>query len=782
MTDGIQRKYALIINGDPREARHFENVDRAIQALRAEDPGYQISVASTKRPSGSVSEFVAPNSANLRKVISGWKQKMDGDDLLVVYVTGHGKEGKDGEGCAELPEGCLSNKVLAGWLNSVPYGKRFIAMDNCYSGGAVSLFSNEKTIVVTAGSPGDAVSCGNFSPFLWDENAPDLDGDKVVTIAERFRYALQKGQTLDFSNYSSTIRSFSLAGQSAATASFPKEILNISRAEQLKAELKKLKPDQLALVMFGADWCGPCKAYLPTFERLTKEYDGQFRMIHLSRPEDDDRAWPEFGINGVPGLAFMNARGGQLIIPHGLEGQPREFLQKVGMVPLSEEEKIEVLGNLPVIKQLKQDLRIVMKYPPEKAMGELEILEQAPYTLRPTIIEYLQDASKSTSPTIRANAAFGLGKLGGLDVLDGLLALRNDPDPRVRIEVTIAIASIVPPGPGGFASAPSFDFDAYLAREVKQLKRNPDPWLRQRAYDAELARIPELVSSPKGYRFNEKRTPIYLEMFKDPAVEVRLYGVLQALRGILHDSFNRKKEERIPFPEYPMMKKVVGQLRKDPPLVKKLQERLVQEFELFFMGILLDALAESGADADDVAQEWREKLERTRPELVDRLQGYWNWWYAKKKVGHYLGVSANNSIQHDSGLQYQPGVETFYGYRWNNWMEARANASLHWVGLASNDSKKELRAGGLGAFVLHRASPWGNTGIDPFLSLQAGYFRLLKSGSDGLGLAAGPGLQIPLSSRVLLEASILGSLDIPFEGKVRPGLRVPIGIAFDLNQ
>jgi len=782
MTDGIQRKYALIINGDPQEARHFENVERAIKSLRAEDPDYRISVASARKPSASVNEYVSPNSRNLRHIISGLKQKMDEDDLLVVYVTGHGNKGKNDEGCADLPEGCLSNNVLAKWLNAIPYGKRFIAMDNCYSGGAVSLFSNDKTIVVTAGSPGDIVSCGNFSPYLWDENAPDFDGDNVVTIAERYRHALQKGQSLDFSNYSSTIRSFSFSGQSAVKPPFSKEILNIAHSRFLKKELKKLKPDQLALVMFGAEWCDPCKDYLPTFEKLAEEYGGQFRMIHISRPKDDERAWPKFGIPELPGLAFMDARGGQLIVPRDMLKIPRKFLETVGMVPLSEGEKIEIISNLPEMEELKNVLDKMMKNPLSEVISELEKLENMPYAVHPAIRAYLKDALKSTSPKVRANAAFGLGKVGGIDVVHDLLALRTDPDPMVRIEVIIAIASIIPPGPVSFSSAPNFDFDKYLAREVEQLKRHSDPWLKRRAYAAELERIPSLVRTPKGYRLNEKREPVYLEMLTDPAVEVRLDGVLRALRDILDDTINRKKNERIPYPEYPLMKKIVRHLRRDPALVKELKTAFVDNFDPHFLPLISKALLGAGADPDDVANEWREKIGRTKPEYVDMMTSYWDHWYAMNKKGSYLGASASNSIQYDSGFQYQPGVEAFYGYRWNAIMEARASASFNWVKSAPNDSKSDQRAAGSGALVLHHASPWGNTGIDPFLSLQAGYFRFLGAGDDGIGLAAGPGLQIPLSRRVILETSVQGSLDIPFEGKIRPGLRIPIGLAFDLNQ
>ena len=103
MGDGVQKKYAFILNGDT-EQRHLSNVNHAIEALKSEDPSYEISVASTTPPAGPVAQFEKSDETGLKKIITGLASQIDDDDLLVVYVTGHGDKGKQNEGCVVLQD------------------------------------------------------------------------------------------------------------------------------------------------------------------------------------------------------------------------------------------------------------------------------------------------------------------------------------------------------------------------------------------------------------------------------------------------------------------------------------------------------------------------------------------------------------------------------------------------------------------------------------------------------------------------------------------------------
>jgi len=124
MGDGIQNKYALIINGDT-EPRHLQNVERAIQALRSE-ASYQIAVASPTKPQGAVEHFVPPDPKDLEFLIQGMKSRIDNDDLLVVYVTGYGGRGVKGTSGDILQFGAMQfggltigNELILTRLNTV---------------------------------------------------------------------------------------------------------------------------------------------------------------------------------------------------------------------------------------------------------------------------------------------------------------------------------------------------------------------------------------------------------------------------------------------------------------------------------------------------------------------------------------------------------------------------------------------------------------------------------------------------------------------------------------
>ena len=50
-------------------------------------------------------------------------------------------------------------------------------------------------------------------------------------------------------------------------------------------ETEVLKTDQLVLVDFYADWCGPCKMLAPTIEVVAEEYNGIVKVGKLNVDE-----------------------------------------------------------------------------------------------------------------------------------------------------------------------------------------------------------------------------------------------------------------------------------------------------------------------------------------------------------------------------------------------------------------------------------------------------------------------------------------------------------------
>lgn len=62
----------------------------------------------------------------------------------------------------------------------------------------------------------------------------------------------------------------------------------------------------MKVIKFSASWCGPCRAYRPTFEKVSKmdEFsDIEFKEYDVD--EEEDLAI-KYGIRGVPATIFVN--------------------------------------------------------------------------------------------------------------------------------------------------------------------------------------------------------------------------------------------------------------------------------------------------------------------------------------------------------------------------------------------------------------------------------------------------------------------------------------------
>mgnify|MGYP002732244076 CR=1 FL=1 len=78
-------------------------------------------------------------------------------------------------------------------------------------------------------------------------------------------------------------------------------MLELTR-ENFKTEVDEA--EQPVLVEFYADWCGPCKAFLPTLEELAAQYGERckFGRVNIDRQESLSE---QFDIMSVPTLILM---------------------------------------------------------------------------------------------------------------------------------------------------------------------------------------------------------------------------------------------------------------------------------------------------------------------------------------------------------------------------------------------------------------------------------------------------------------------------------------------
>lgn len=89
------------------------------------------------------------------------------------------------------------------------------------------------------------------------------------------------------------------------------------------------------IVDFTADWCPPCRALAPVYERLSRIYEGRLRFGRLDT--DANLITPaRLGIQGMPTLVlFANGKPvGRLVGPHPLRLQQGidRLLAEIGAV------------------------------------------------------------------------------------------------------------------------------------------------------------------------------------------------------------------------------------------------------------------------------------------------------------------------------------------------------------------------------------------------------------------------------------------------------------------
>ena len=97
---------------------------------------------------------------------------------------------------------------------------------------------------------------------------------------------------------------------------------NVREASDSNFDTDILKSDQLTVVDFWAEWCGPCRMLGPTIETIANEYAGKIKVYKLN--VDQNPTTPtKYHVRGIPTVIMF--QGGQ-VVDQLVGNQPKDVI------------------------------------------------------------------------------------------------------------------------------------------------------------------------------------------------------------------------------------------------------------------------------------------------------------------------------------------------------------------------------------------------------------------------------------------------------------------------
>ena len=271
------KKYAFIINGD-REERHRKNVSYAVIALKAQGFREQnIYILGHSEDSYESSEATKKNIIRKAAEVTG---KLKPNDLLAVYVTGHGKE----NGFVVQDREILSHSGFVKIFQPAreKKTKTVFVFDTCFSGALPDMLEDYgyRGTFVAPATKGKETLCQFFAPYLWKavRDGMDVDNDGVTTIGEIFRYSM------GMLNTHRTGLNIGTAAGSLRVTGTP-EVQPITELSSM-AQLRRGN----VIVEVWAEWCYPCKVQEEHIETFHSLYGNKVRIFKLHVQDNPNSA------------------------------------------------------------------------------------------------------------------------------------------------------------------------------------------------------------------------------------------------------------------------------------------------------------------------------------------------------------------------------------------------------------------------------------------------------------------------------------------------------------
>ena len=194
----VRHKYAVLVNADASR-EHKRNIALAYRTLRglgfAAADIFVLSPRDRRTPPSNASPVFKPFPEHLVRVLDELEHKVERDDLVLIYGTGHG-DTEDGESLLELRNGELFAGDLRDEVDHLR-GETVIVMDQCFSGGFMDALegTRARVLVVTTVDRDHLTYCGSFARVFWDAfqhpERCDRNKDGKTSVREAFAAAAE---------------------------------------------------------------------------------------------------------------------------------------------------------------------------------------------------------------------------------------------------------------------------------------------------------------------------------------------------------------------------------------------------------------------------------------------------------------------------------------------------------------------------------------------------------------------------------------------------------------
>ncbi len=103
---------------------------------------------------------------------------------------------------------------------------------------------------------------------------------------------------------------------------------NVIHVNDAEFEDKIENSSGYAIIDFWAEWCGPCKAMAPVFEKLSEKYEGKVVFAKVNVDEAGATA-AKYGIMSIPSLVlFKDGKNVDQVVGHRSEEDLEKWIDE----------------------------------------------------------------------------------------------------------------------------------------------------------------------------------------------------------------------------------------------------------------------------------------------------------------------------------------------------------------------------------------------------------------------------------------------------------------------